>query len=119
MWLKVCKKSDCYLLPEVLAKFRRGRSGSVSSHGIMMMIGWHYKLWHEAERSNTIASFWMTGVNLIFGFYKKIKYVNNIKHQTEMKNNKIIPPQNRVVNIWGVSAFHVEGECLTSSRMAA
>src|SRR5574344_470707 len=44
MWLKVCKKADCYLLPEVLAKYRRGRAGSVSTHGITTMIGWHYKL---------------------------------------------------------------------------
>lgn len=75
MWLKVCKKADCYLLPEVLAKYRRGRAGSVSTHGIATMIGWHYKLWHEAEKRNAIVSLWLTGVNLIFGLYKKLKYV--------------------------------------------
>lgn len=75
MWLKVCKKADCYLLPEVLARYRRGRSGSVSSHGIMTMIGWHYKLWHEAEKRSAVASLWLTGVNLVCGFYKKMKYV--------------------------------------------
>ncbi len=75
MWLKVCKKADCYLLPEVLAKYRRGRAGSVSTHGITTMIGWHYKLWHEAEKRNAFASLWLTVVNLIFGFYKKLKYV--------------------------------------------
>lgn len=75
MWLKVCKKADCYLLPEVLAKYRRGRSGSVSSHGVMTMIGWHYKLWHEAEKKSMVASLWLTGVNLVCGLYKKKKYV--------------------------------------------
>ena len=75
MWLKVCKKADCYLLDECLAKYRRGRAGSVSSHGIITMIGWHYKLWHEAEGKNPLASIWYTGVNLLFGFYKKLKYV--------------------------------------------
>lgn len=75
MWLKVCKKADCYLLPEVLAKYRRGRAGSVSTHGVMTMIGWHYKLWHEAEKRNAAASLWLTGVNLLYGFYKKMKYV--------------------------------------------
>ena len=49
MWLKVCRKADCYLLDEVLAKYRRGRVGSVSTHGYGTMIRWHYKLWHEAE----------------------------------------------------------------------
>ena len=75
MWLKICKKADCYLLPEVLAKYRRGRAGSVSTHGITTMIGWHYKLWREAEGRSVLASLWLTGVNLLFGFYKKLKYV--------------------------------------------
>lgn len=79
MWLKVCKKADCYLLPEVLAKYRRGRSGSVSSHSIKTMIGWHYKLWHEAEKRSVIASLWLTGVNLVCGFYKKKKYVKRVQ----------------------------------------
>lgn len=79
MWLKVCKKADCYLLPEVLAKYRRGRSGSVSSHGITTMIKWHYKLFREAEKMNVIASLWHTGVNLVCGFYKKRKYVHKVK----------------------------------------
>ena len=75
MWLKVCKKADCYLLPEVLAKYRRGRSGSVSSHGISTMIKWHYKLFRDAEKMGVVSSIWHTGVNLICGFYKKKKYV--------------------------------------------
>ncbi len=75
MWLKVCKKADCYLLDECLAKYRRGREGSVSSHGIMTMIGWHYKLWHEAEKMIPLFSIVMTGINLVCGFYKKMKYV--------------------------------------------
>ena len=79
MWLKVCKKADCYLLPEVLAKYRRGRAGSVSTHGITTMIGWHYKLWREAEKRSVIASLWLTGVNLVCGLYKKKKYVKHIQ----------------------------------------
>ncbi len=79
MWLKVCKKADCYLLDECLAKYRRGRAGSVSSHGVMTMIGWHYKLWHDAEGKNPVAAMWYTGVNLLFGFYKKIRYVKHVQ----------------------------------------
>ena len=75
MWLKVCQKADCYLLDECLAKYRRGRQGSVSSHGITTMIRWHYKLWHDAEKRSVIASLWLTGVNLVCGLYKKRKYV--------------------------------------------
>ena len=74
MWLEICKKADCWLLDEVLGKYRK-RSGSISRHGIKTMIGWHYKLWHEAEEKNVIASIWYTGWNLFFGFIKKKRYV--------------------------------------------
>ena len=74
-WLKVCQKADCYLLPEVLAKYRRGRSGSVSSHSISTMIKWHYKLFRDAEKMGVIPSLWHTGINLVCGFYKKRKYI--------------------------------------------
>lgn len=74
MWLEVCQKADCWLLDEYLGKYRK-RSGSISRHGIKTMIGWHYKLWHEAEGKNAVASFWYTGWNLFFGFIKKKKYV--------------------------------------------
>lgn len=75
MWLKVCKKADCYLLDENLALYRRGRAGSISSHGIKTLIVWHYKLFREAENQNPIKSVFNTGRNMIFGFYKKKKYV--------------------------------------------
>ena len=78
MWLKVCRKADCYLLDEVLAKYRRGRVGSVSTHGYGTMIKWHYKLWHEAEGMNVIASMFWTCMNLVCGVYKKIVFVKKI-----------------------------------------
>ena len=80
MWLKVCKKADCYLLDECLAQYRKGRSGSISTHSIKTMIGWHYKLYREAENMSKLASFINTGRNLIFGFYKKKRYVKKIKN---------------------------------------
>ena len=77
MWLKVIQKADCYLLDECLAKYRRGRKGSVSTHGYATMIRWHYKLWHEAMEMNTLASLFWTGMNLVCGVYKKLHYVKN------------------------------------------
>ncbi len=77
MWLKVCKKADCYLLDEKLALYRRGRAGSISSHGFMTMIGWHYKLYREAEGQNCLMAAINTCRNLIFGFYKKIMFTHN------------------------------------------
>ena len=78
MWLKVCRKADCYLLDEVLSKYRRGRIGSISTHGYSTMIRWHYKLWHEAEGMNTITSLFWTCINLVCGVYKKFVFVKKI-----------------------------------------
>ena len=78
MWLKVSQKADCYLLDEELALYRRGRTGSVSSHGVMTMTGWHYKMYREADDQNVPAAVFNTGRNLIFGLYKKIKYVKSL-----------------------------------------
>lgn len=77
MWLKVCKKADCYLLADCLAQYRRGRFGSVSNHSIKTMITWHYRLFRCAEKQSIIQSGMNTIRNMIFGYYKKIKYVVN------------------------------------------
>lgn len=75
MWLKVCRKANCYLLDETLGQYRKGRVGSVSTHSIKTMIGWHYKLYHEAEDMGILSSLFNTGRNLVFGLYKKKRYV--------------------------------------------
>ena len=74
MWLKVCKKANCYLLNKTLARYRK-RSGSISNHGYMKLIKWHYKLYREAENKNPLSSFVLTVRNLFFGVLKKIRYV--------------------------------------------
>lgn len=78
MWLKVCKKADCYLLNEELSLYRRGRKGSISNHETKKLIIWHYKLFREAENRGKIISVICTVRNLIFGVYKKIKYVRQV-----------------------------------------
>ena len=74
MWLKICRKTDCYLLDENLACYRK-RGGSISNHGYMSLIKWHYKLYREAEGMNPAVSLLNTVRNLFFGVWKKIKYV--------------------------------------------
>lgn len=76
MWLKVCRKVNCYLLDECLAKYRKGRSGSISTHGYLTLIKWHYKLFRDAEGMNNISALFFTGVNLLCGIYKKIRYIS-------------------------------------------
>ena len=60
---------------EILGQYRKGRVGSVSTHSIRTMIVWHYKLYREAEDMGILSSLFNTGRNLVFGFYKKKRYV--------------------------------------------
>lgn len=88
MWLKVCRKADCYLLDEILGQYRKGRVGSVSTHSIRTMIGWHYILFRENEKMKAITAFICTIRNLLFGFWKKVKYVER-KYDAKNNYNKI------------------------------
>lgn len=81
MWLKICRSFDCYLLDEVLAKYRRGRTGSISSHGCFTLIRWHYKLWHDVERMNMVSSIFWTCMNLVCGLYKKIVFIEKKENE--------------------------------------
>ncbi len=74
MWLKICKKAECYLLSDKLAKYRK-RSGSISNHGYKELIKWHYRLFREAEGKGVLASAVNTVRNIVFGCIKKVKYV--------------------------------------------
>ncbi len=74
MWLKVCKKADCFLLNETLSEYRK-RSGSISGHSYKALIKWHYILYHDADNKNGVISFALTVRNMLFGFVKKIIYV--------------------------------------------
>lgn len=75
MWLQICKKADCYLYPKVMAQYRK-RSGSISNYGYSKMIKWHFRLFNEADKKNTIESVLLTSLNLVFGVVKKCIYVN-------------------------------------------
>lgn len=75
MWLKVCQKADCYLLDTCLAQYRRGRTGSISSHHIAAMVAWHYKLFRNAENKSPMIALTLTARNLFWGLYKKVRYV--------------------------------------------
>lgn len=72
MWLKVCKKANCYLLDEALAKYRRGRTGSISTQNYKKFISWHCKLFNEAEHRNCVSSALLTANNLFWGLIKNI-----------------------------------------------
>lgn len=77
MWLKVIKKANCYHYDKVLAQYRK-RSGSISNHGYLKLVKWHYKLFKEADNKNSIASLFLTLQNLIYGCWKKMRYVKKV-----------------------------------------
>lgn len=74
MWLAICQKADCYLLDRVLASYRR-REGSISNHGYLALIRWHYRLFRDAEEMGVLKSSLYTLRNLLYGVYKKLRYV--------------------------------------------
>lgn len=74
MWLKVCKNADCYLLEESLGEYRRGRSGSISTHSYTELVKWHYRLYKDAEGQCVLSSLFNTARNMAFGLYKKKRY---------------------------------------------
>lgn len=74
MWLKICKKANCHLLDENLARYRK-RSGSISNLGYFQLIKWHYRIFRHAEMQGMLLSLFNTGRNLVFGMWKKLFYV--------------------------------------------
>lgn len=74
MWLQVCKKTNCLLLCEDLASYRK-RSGSISNHSYRALVQWHYRLFREAEKQNPVHAACSTCRNLFFGLIKKQLYV--------------------------------------------
>lgn len=78
MWLKAIRKADCYLLPEVLGKYRR-RTNSITPKPLWKRIWAHYPLFRIAEEMNPFYSTFWVIMNIFGNAYKKIRYV---KHYT-------------------------------------
>ena len=77
MWLKVVKKSPCYLLKENLARYRR-RAVSITPKPLYKRVWAHYPLFHIAEEMNPVcATFWVI-MNIFGNAFKKVFYVKKI-----------------------------------------
>lgn len=72
LWLQILKDTDfCYGMNEVLATYRHGRNGSVSSNKVKLL-KYHWQLYHDIEKHSTFKSlyelfFW--GVVKTFGIH--------------------------------------------------
>lgn len=82
MWLKVCRKADCWLLADSLAFYRK-RRGSISRNSYLTLVRWHYRLYRDAEKKSTLISLWNTGRNIVFGIIKKIIFIKKIDEREE------------------------------------
>lgn len=78
LWLKVVRKSPCYLLKENLACYRR-RADSITPKPLWQRIWAHYPLFRKAEEMNPVnATFW-TLINVFGNGIKKLFYVKSYK----------------------------------------
>lgn len=75
--LKLCKKSDCYLLKENLAKYRI-RKKSISHDKLCKKLKSHYDLFHTCDEQPAPIALWYACWNMWYGLKKKIKYEKSI-----------------------------------------
>ena len=75
--LKLCKKADCYLLKENLAKYRI-RKKSISHDKISKKLKSHYDLFHFCDEQPAPVAIWYACRNMWYGLMKKKKYEKRI-----------------------------------------
>lgn len=73
IWIKISKKTNCYLLNENLAKYRKHKD-SLSNLSYLRLIKWHYLMFRKSEEKSIIKSILLTINNIFFGIIKKIIY---------------------------------------------
>lgn len=76
--LQLCKKADCYLLQENLAKYRI-RKKSISHDKLSKKLKSHYDLFRVCDERNPIVAFWFACWNMWYGLWKKKKFEKKIK----------------------------------------
>ena len=74
MWLKIIKKCDFYAFDDVLSKYRV-RAKSISHDSFKKLIKSHFDLFRYGERMNPFLSVVLACLNMFFGVWKKIRYI--------------------------------------------
>ena len=74
LWLNVCEKTDCYLLPENLAKLRT-KWGLLGKLLLSDKIKWRYECYRIEEDLSETVSVMYTLRNLCYGVWKWLRYV--------------------------------------------
>jgi len=78
MWLHIIHKTDCYLLDEDLFCYNK-HTGSVSDANPFVLIRWHYILWRQEMQCSPLTAFIYTGLNIVCGIYKKLRYTHKMR----------------------------------------
>lgn len=76
--LKLCKKANCYLLKENLAKYRI-RKKSISHDKLSKKLKSHYDLFHLCDEKNAVVALWYACWNMFYGILKKKIYEKELK----------------------------------------
>ncbi|RRD02776.1 glycosyltransferase family 2 protein [Prevotella sp. OH937_COT-195] len=84
IWLKVVRKSPCYMLRENLACYRRRRA-SITPTSIIKRIWSHYPLFRISEGMNPLFSSFWTLVNVFGNSFKKMFYVKRYNVRVNKK----------------------------------
>ncbi len=83
IWLKAVHYTDCYLLKENLAQYRR-RKGSITPASKWQKTRWTYRLFRDAEHKSIVVSLFWTLMNIIENNYKKIFYVYSVPYTAHL-----------------------------------
>lgn len=81
MWLRIVKKTPCYLLDEVLSEYRIRESGSIThvKGGKISLLKFHYEMFRKSENLNFVLALMWTVINLPVGYIKRKVYAKNDK----------------------------------------
>ncbi len=77
MWLEIIRKTDCFLMKDNCAFYRK-RGGSISNHSYTSLIKWHVRLFKSIGLNRFGLPYLLTLNNLFWGFLKKLIYVRSI-----------------------------------------
>lgn len=71
--LQLCRKADCYLLKEKLARYRI-RKKSISHDKLVKKLKSHYDLFRICDKKSAPVAFWYACWNMFYGVLKKKTY---------------------------------------------
>lgn len=79
LWLLLSKKTDCYLLPEILSTYTKRTKNSISSGSKLKLFKYHISLYRTLFSYGQIKSFFCSVRNIFYYVFKQLVYKKHIK----------------------------------------